>query len=83
MAAAPEDGAIEEGDEQRHEHAHEVVGGAAPVRQPELARQRHELGQARGRILPRHLQLHRQGCKVIPLQFKPANIAQTVWMPAL
>jgi hypothetical protein len=37
-AAAPEDGAVEEADEQRHEHAHEVVGRAAPVRQPELAR---------------------------------------------
>ena len=37
-ATAPEDGAVEEADEQRHEHAHEVVGGAAPVRQPKLAR---------------------------------------------
>ena len=64
LAAAPEDRAVEQGDQQRHEHAHKVVGGAAPVRQPELARQRHELGEPRGRILPRHPQLHRQGCKI-------------------
>lgn len=48
-AAAPEHGAVEEADEQRHDHAREVVGGAAPVAQPVLARQRHKLSAARRR----------------------------------
>ena len=66
-AAAPEDGAVEEADEQRHEHAGEVVGGAAPVRQPELARQRNQLREPRGRIGARHLEL---GLLLLPLRYE-------------
>ena len=85
-AAAPEDGAVEEADEQRHEHAHEVVGGAAPVRQPELARQSYELGEPRGRIRPPHLQLRRDAGNERPLQMtsditprSPCPHAPQIW----
>ena len=63
-AAAPEDGAVEEADEEGHKHPREVVGGAAPVGQPELARQRDQLGESVGRVGARHLDL---GVLLLPL----------------
>ena len=66
-AAAPEHSAIKEADEERHEHAGEVVRGAAPVGQPELSCQRHQLGEARGRVGACHLDL---GMLLLPLSYE-------------
>lgn len=56
-APAPEHGAVEEADQQRHEHARQVVGRAAPIRQPELAGKGDELGESGRRVGAGYLHL--------------------------